>query len=534
MLLAAAALSLAAWWLVETSRVRWYAARADGLEQRFAQELAPFMLHAPAQHAGTTAQQLWKDMAVLRGFLGGPGLLAATDLPWTLVYLLVIATFHPLLGGVALIGILILIALAWLTEWRLRGPTAAAEQAQMQAQRKASEIAGFTEILHAHGQQAQAGEALNAIKADASSLRLAAELPGHRLKTVGKLVRQVLQLAMLATGAWLVIQGQATGGVMIAGSILLGKALMPLEVLIGGWKQVLEARKALFRLRQALAAQARAIQLQPETALPPSRGELRVVRLGVKPAPTEAGILHNLNFELPAGAMLTVLGASGSGKSTLARVLAGVQPPTQGEVALDGAALHQYSNQARGRASGYLPQDVSLHSGTVAHNIARLWQPTEPLTPEQSDAVVDAARRAGAHELIAALPKGYDTRLGGEAGARVLSGGQRQRIALARAIYATPGADIPSLVVLDEPNSQLDAEGEAALERCLHAMRQHGSTVVVVTHRPHLIALATHVLVLRQGTVEQFGPREQVRQWMVQRNQLALKSQSERKAAVRA
>jgi len=287
-------------------------------------------------------------------------------------------------------------------------------------------------------------------------------------------------------------------------------------------------------LRQALAAQARTVQLQPETALPPSRGELRVVRLGIKPAPTESGILHNLSFELPAGAMLTVLGASGSGKSTLARVLAGVQPPTQGEVALDGAALHQYSNQARGRASGYLPQDVLLHSGTVAHNIARLWQPAEPLTPEQSDAVVDAARRAGAHELITALPKGYDTRLGAETGAWVLSGGQRQRIALARAIYATPGAGIPSLVVLDEPNSQLDAEGEAALERCLHALRQHGSTVVVVTHRPHLIALATHVLVLRQGTVEQFGPREQVRQWMVQRNQLALKSQTERKAAVRA
>ena len=261
----------------------------------------------------------------------------------------------------------------------------------------------------------------------------------------------------------------------------------------------------------------------PETVLPPSRGELRVAHLGVRPSPADAGILHNVSFELPAGALVAVLGASGSGKSTLARVLAGVQPPTQGEVALDGAALHQYSPQARGQATGYLPQDVLLHGGSVAHNIARLWQPTETLTPEQSDAVVKAARRAGAHELITALPKGYDTLLGHEPGAHALSGGQRQRIALARAIYATPGAGEPTLVVLDEPNSQLDAEGEAALERCLHGLRRQGTTVVVITHRPHLIALASHVLVLGRGKVEQFGPREQVRQWMVQRNQAAIR-----------
>lgn len=227
---------------------------------------------------------------------------------------------------------------------------------------------------------------------------------GHSLKTWGKLVRQVLQVAMLASGAWLVLQGQATGGVMIAGSILLGKALMPFEILIGSWKQLLEARKAAARLSQALFAQRHADRSRPETVLPACQGQLRVAHLGVTPVPGEV-VLHNLNFDLPAGAMLAVLGPSGSGKSTLARVLAGIQTPTRGEVALDGAALHQYGAAARGQATGYLPQDVQLHSGSIAHNIARLWQPSESLTEEQSQAVVKAARRAGAHELITALPK---------------------------------------------------------------------------------------------------------------------------------
>jgi ATP-binding cassette subfamily C exporter for protease/lipase len=528
MLLVAAALSLAAWWVTDTSRVRWHAARAAGLEDRLTNELVPLLLHVPAQQSGTMAQQLWRDIAALRGFVGGPAMLALIDLPWCVIYLLVMTAFHPLLGAVAFAGMLVLVGLAWLTDFRLRSVVASAESAQAQAHYRTGEIAAFAEVLQAHGQHAQVGAALNAIKGGASAARLAADLPGQSLKGLGKLARQVLQLATLATGAWLVLQGQATGGVMIAGSILLGKALMPLEVLIGGWKQQLEARKALDRLRHALASQARVASLLPETILPPSRGELSVEHLCVRPSPGEAAILHNVSFALPPGAMLAVLGASGSGKSTLARVLAGIQTPTQGEVALDCAALNQYNPQARGQFTGYLPQDVLLHSGSVAHNIARLWHPTEALSPEQSEAVVKAAQRAGAHELITSLPKGYDTLLGNDAGAQALSGGQRQRIALARAIYATPGSGKPSLLVLDEPNSQLDAEGEAALERCLHGLREQGTTVVVITHRPHLIALASHVLVLGRGTVEQFGPREQVRQWMIKRNQAMMTNQAVR------
>lgn len=529
MLLAAAALSLAAWWMVETARVRWYAAWATEREQQVGRELTPLVLDLPAATAATLSPQIWRDLAVWRGHLGGPTSIAITDLPWTPVYLLVITAFHPLLGCIALAGIVALVALAWLTEWRLSAPSAAAEQAQGRVQRQAGEIAVFRDVLHAHGQQAQVGTALDALMTRAAHARLDTELPGHSLRTWGKLVRQVLQFAMLAAGAWLVIQGQATGGVMIAGSMLLGKALMPLDILIGSWKQLLQARQAAARISRMLAARRHGERSRPETRLPACQGHILVTNLGVRPSPHEAALLHDLSFDLPAGAMLAVLGESGSGKSTLARVLAGIQAPTHGEVALDGAALQQYGVQARGRATGYLPQEVLLHGGSIAHNIARLWQASEPLSEAQSQAVVQAARRAGAHELITALPRGYDTRLGQEPGAVPLSGGQRQRIALARALYATPGADqaVPRLIVLDEPSSQLDAEGDAALERCLHGLRRLGSTVVAVAHRPHLIALASHVLLLRGGAVERFGPRDEVRRWLAQRHQSACKARGE-------
>ena len=538
MLLAAATLALVAWWVVETAREHWFAARATEREERLATELTPMILDAPAYAFGHRAQQVWRDLAVWRSYLGGPALIAFTDLPWSLIYLLVITAFHPLLGAIALLGILVLVGLAWLTEWRLREATAAAEQAQALSHARGNEVAAFVEVLHAHGQQDQVTRALTGLHNGAERTRLSAELPGHSLKTLGKLIRQALQFAILATGAWLVLQGQATGGVMIAGSILLGKTLMPMEILIGSCKPWLEARKASARLQQTLTGQDdHSAHLQrtprPEIALPTCQGRLRVTGLGVRSAAGGAAVLHNLHFELPAGAMLAVLGESGSGKSTLARILAGVVSPTQGEVAMDGAALRQYSAQARGQATGYLPQDVLLHSGSIAHNIARQWQSTEPLTAAQSQAVVLAARRAGAHDLVTALPGGYDTTLGMASGSQILSGGQRQRIALARALYATPGGglDAPRLIVLDEPNSQLDAEGDAALERCLHSLRELGATVVVVTHRPHLITLASHVLLLRNGVAEKFGPREEVRQWIAHRNQQALKVSNQKAAS---
>lgn len=524
MLLVAAALALAAWSLVETSRVRWHAAKACGVAQGLERQLTPSLLRAPTDRMSGIAAQLWGDIGAIRAFAGGPLQLAVIDLPWSLVYLAVLPAFHPLLGAVALLAILLLISLAWLTELRVRRATHSAQQGQLEAQIRLGEVASFAEVAQAHGQHAQIAMALGSIQDRASRLHLNAEMPIHSLKTAGKLLRQVLQLAMLAVGAWLVIRGQATAGVMIAGSILLGKALMPFEILIGGWKQILYSRSAAKRLRRLLVA-VQAASREPETALPPSRGARRASGLAMRRGQGGPDILRNLSFDLPSGAQLAVLGNSGSGKSTLAKVLAGVLAPTRGEIALDGAALHQYRSKDRGNSTGYLPQEVLLHSGTIAHNIARLWQPTEPMTVQESQAVVEAAHRGGAHEMITALPKGYDTLLGDGPGGTVLSGGQRQRIALARALYAAPGSSGPSLVVLDEPNSQLDTEGEVALEHCMRALREAGKTVVVITHRPHIIALATHVLVLRQGEVERFGLREHVRQWMVQRNQRAMRQE---------
>jgi PrtD family type I secretion system ABC transporter len=518
MLMLCAALSLLAWWVVETGRAHWFSAQSAALEHSLSQRAHAQVLHMHLQRASSAAQQVWQDIGALRSFVASPMAVAVVDLPWCLVYLLVMTAFHPLMGAVALLGIAILAGLAWITERRLRTVVASAERAQTQATHMGQEITQFAEVLHAHGQQAQVNRAQAAIKSAAISARLAADLPAHGLKTWGKLARQVLQLGMLCTGAWLVINNQATGGVMIAGSILLGKALAPLEVLIGSWKQLLETRKSYARLSALLHPRALAALQQPETQLPTPLGALSVQQLAIKAPQSDAMLLHSLSFALPAGAMLAVLGASGSGKSTLARALVGAISPQRGDISLDGAALHQYHASTRGPATGYLPQDVQLHSGSIAHNIARLWQPTEPLTPAQSAAVIAAAKLAGAHDLITALPQGYDTRLGHEPGATPLSGGQRQRIALARAVYGQP-----SLVVLDEPNSQLDAEGEAALESCLRALQARRATVVAISHRPHLIELASHVLVLRGGTAEQFGPRDQVRQWIAQRNQLAMK-----------
>jgi PrtD family type I secretion system ABC transporter len=533
MLLVAAALALAAWWAVEGARSRWFAAQAAAHEDALSTQLGALAQRLQLERNPKANAQLWHDMSTARSLLGGPVAMAVVDSPWALVYMLIITAFHPLLGAVALLGIVLLALLAWFTDHQLKAAVGSAELAQASAVSASSETAQFAEIAQAHGQAAQVAAAQAAMRAQANAQRLAAELPSHGLKTLGKLARQVLQIAMLAVGALLVMSGQATGGVMIAGSILLGKALMPLEVLIGSFKQIVQGRDAFARLKQAQAKAAELASSAPHTGLPEPAGALRIEALTVNrpsnqstagsQANTAAPVLHNIHLALPAGAMLAVLGASGSGKTTLARALVGAQALSSGQISLDGAALAQYHDAVRGQFTGYLPQDLQLHSGRVADTIARRWLPQglamqDAPEPDNSQAVIAAAKLAGAHELITSLPQGYDTRIGHEAGAVPLSGGQRQRVALARAVYG-----MPRLVVLDEPNSQLDAEGELALEQCLRALAAAGCTVMAITHRPHLVELASHVLLLRGGVVDQFGPKEQVRQWMAQRNQLAMK-----------
>jgi PrtD family type I secretion system ABC transporter len=310
---------------------------------------------------------------------------------------------------------------------------------------------------------------------------------------ITKFMRQIIQTIMLCAGAYLVIDQNVSGGVMMAATIILGRALAPVEMLIGGWRGLVDARSAWERLDALLQKRK---GREHNTALPKPTGQIAAERLVFAVPGAEKAIIKGISFELAAGESMGLIGPSASGKSTLVRLLLGVWPPHSGIVRLDGADISSWPRSRLGRHLGYLPQDVELFSGTVAENIARLGEP-EP------QAVIAAAQRANAHEMILRLPQGYDTQIG-EGGA-ALSGGQRQRIGLARALYGKP-----RIVVLDEPNANLDGEGEAALTQAMAGLRQAGITLIVVSHRPSLLAGMDKLLVIRDGTLELFGPRSEV------------------------
>lgn len=330
-------------------------------------------------------------------------------------------------------------------------------------------------------------------------------------KSLTKFVRQLLQIAMMGVGAWLVIDQLATPGVMLAATILLGKALAPVEVLVGAWKQFVEVRLAYPRLKQLSEPK----ECPAPTRLPAPQGRLSLERVVFRPSQGKPAIIKDLSFELAAGELLAVLGPSASGKSTLARLLIGLWKPQTGAVRLDMADVAQWPHAQLGQYVGYVPQDVELFFGTVAENIARTHRQAD--TAKQNGdadavaaAVIEAAQQAGIHDMVLRLPNGYDTEIG-ESGA-LLSGGQRQRVALARALYGSP-----ALVVLDEPNASLDDAGERALRETLQALKAERITTVIITHRHGLLSLADKVLVLRDGQIDQFGPREKVERWLHER-----------------
>ena len=311
-----------------------------------------------------------------------------------------------------------------------------------------------------------------------------------------KVIRLALQSGVLGIGAYLVIRGEATGGIMIASSILLARALAPVELAIGNWKGFVAARQSWRRLRTCLA---RAPQQSASVALHPPRKSLTVEAVAVVAPGGDRILVHDANFAVAAGSVLAIAGPSGSGKSCLARALVGVWTPARGKVKLDGASLDQWSKECLGKHVGYLPQDVELFQGTVAQNISRFS------AEASSDAVIEAAEAAGVHDLICSFPRGYDTALG-EGGA-ALSAGQRQRIGLARALYGSP-----FLIVLDEPNSNLDADGEAALLDAIRSARARGAVVIIVAHRQSVLTAVDHVLVLSEGRLKAFGPKDDVLQ----------------------
>jgi len=442
---------------------------------------------------GEGAQPI-RDLDTVRGFLSGAGPSALFDLPWMPIYLAICFLFHPYIGLTALAGAIVLVTLTVVTELRTRGPTRSATQFAMARNALLDSSRRNAEAITAMGMTGRIAQRWNDLNRSyvAESGR-AGDVAGG-LGAASKILRLLLQSSILAVGAWLVIHQESTPGIIIAGSILGGRALAPVDLAIANWRGFVAARQSWKRLAQLLGylpARGEPMPLQPPAKT------LVVHNAAVSPPGEHKIVCQDINFSLAGGKALGVIGPTASGKSSLARMLVGVWTPARGSVRLDGATLDQWSPEALGRHIGYLPQDVELSPGTVAQNIARFEH------PPQSEAVIAAAQAAGVHELIVNLPDGYETAVGDNG--RGLSAGQAQRIALARALYRDP-----FLVVLDEPNSNLDAEGDEALTRAILGVRARGAIVVVVAHRPSAIAGVDYILVMAKGRQQQFGPKEEI------------------------
>ncbi|MGD9865529.1 MAG: type I secretion system permease/ATPase, partial [Pseudodonghicola sp.] len=466
------------------------------------------MLRRSAVAQDPVAQTGLNDLEAVERLMAAPVLLVIFDLPWTPFFLTGIAFFHPYLGIMAVVGGALLVLITVLNQIYSRRPVLQANVSSHRAGLMADEIRNEAETIQSMGMRGAAFSRWKRTRDDSLVETVVASDVGGSFSSLTKTLRMFLQSAMLGLGAYLVLMGEATGGVMIASSILLSRALAPIELLVGHWPQVQRASKGWQQLGELLSkvpAETR------RTALPKPKARLEVQGLTVVPPGDTRAKLKTVSFKVEPGQALGVIGPSGSGKTTLARTLTGFWRPAGGVVRLDGASLDQYAPDVLGQHIGYLPQRVELFDGTIAENIARLA--AEP----DSAKVVEAAKKAAAHDLIVSLPDGYDTRL--TAGGGRLSGGQMQRVALARALY-----DDPVLLILDEPNSNLDNEGSLALNNAIRGMKAAGKSVLIMAHRPSAIQECDLLLVLDEGHRTAFGPKDQVLREMVSNHQQLLKS----------
>ncbi|MGB8814694.1 MAG: type I secretion system permease/ATPase [Paracoccaceae bacterium] len=468
----------------------------DRLDRRVFQASLKRMQVAPGDPTAIAAQ---RDLEAVQRLWSSPVLLAVFDIPWTPLFIAAIFVFHPWMGWLAVGGGALLVAITIFNQRMTKTPINRANAATMQAERMSDNLKAEAEIVQALGMSGAGFDRWQHARGYALSESISAADLGGSFSTFTKTFRLFLQSAMLGLGAYLVLQQELSSGAMIAGSILMGRALSPIEMAVGQWAVVQRAQEGWNRLAELFT---RMPPEQVRTALPRPRAILEAQNLTVVPPGEQQAVLRMVSFRLEPGQALGVIGPSGSGKSTLARALIGAWKPAGGKVRLDGASLDQYDPDTLGSYMGYLPQRVALFDGTIAENIARLQA-----NPD-GQKVVEAAQRAAAHDMIVKLPEGYDTRVSSLGGR--LSGGQIQRIGLARAMYGDP-----VILVLDEPNSNLDNEGSMALNIAIRSMKDAGKSVLIMAHRPAAIQECDLLMVMEEGTRRAFGPRDQVLREMV-------------------
>lgn len=500
-----AGLALALLLIVDYLRSRLQGLTGSIVDERLSGPVAEAVVAQAARSGGLPQSDAIRDVATLRNLLSAAAVTALFDAPWMVVYIVLIAAFHPILGAAAAVACLLMLAIAWYND---RVTRASIENVQKEARRAQHYIDGSlrnAEVVHALGMTNALLARWRAHQDRVAGLQFSLGSKSVGLTSLTRFLRQFIQVAVMALGAYLVLTQQASPGVMIATTVVLGRALQPVEQLVGSWRLLSQGRASFRRLRDLFAAQA---AQEPAMSLPRPAGRLSVEGVSFRLPGQDRLILSGVAFELAAGEALAIIGPSGAGKSTLARLITGIWAPMSGAVRLDGANIAQWPRHDLGPWMGYAPQDNELFEGTVADNIARLG-------PVDGEAVVRAAQRANCHSFILSLPHGYDSQVGVQGA--LLSPGQRQRIALARALYGDP-----RLVVLDEPNANLDGAGEIALAQALSGLRSEGITSVVVTHRPSLIAHVDKILVLDGGRVQQFGPAGEVMKWLQRQSQVAV------------
>lgn len=434
-----------------------------------------------------------RDLATVRTFLTGPGVFPLLDAPWTPIFLAVIFILNPLLGWISLIGAVCLFSLALVNEFNTREPLQQANEASRKAMIQAEASTRNAAAIEAMGMMPNIIQRWDTHNEHSLELQAKASSRSGAISACSKFARMLLQIGIMGAGAWLVIHNEMLPGGMIAASILMGRALSPVEQAIGTWKNLIAARSAYHRVKPLLAsAPARGGSM----AMPRPKGVLVAEGVAFRYPGAKEPVIRGVNFRLEAGEVLGLIGPSAAGKTTLAQLIVGNLEPNAGSIRLDGVDIAKWESDDRGKYLGYLPQDVELFSGKVRENIARMAE-------GETDSVIEAAQFAGIHEMVLDLPDGYETEIGH--GGSILSGGQRQRVALARSAYGKP-----CLMVLDEPNASLDNNGEEALLKMIGGLKAQGVTVIIIAHRPNVLQFVDKILVIRDGAVQAFGPRQEI------------------------